>query len=954
MDPNQTPTYPCTVQSQVETLPVLPMVSPSTRLDTVETIDLTATPPDERVEPTPEPEPDRTLGRYVGRYFVLRKLGEGGMGQVYAAYDEELDRRVAIKLLHRKLGASKTSHARMLREARAMARLSHPNVVQVHDVGMVDGQVFVAMEFVPGQTLRQWQAERDSNTDAGRRELLDAYIEAGRGLMAAHENGLIHRDFKPDNVIIERSGRARVLDFGLVAALESTDSDQSPDDFFSGSSPSLEPDLTRTGAMMGTPLYMAPEQFRAQATDARTDQFNFCASLYHALYREPPFFGEDLRALMNAVTEGRMREAPRGSTIPTWLHAVVVRGLAVSPDDRWPSMQALLDALADEPAQRRRRWGVFAFVCALIGGASWAVASAVQEDARVCTGMEDKLVGAWDDTRRGEVETAILASELSYAPATWTRVEQGLDAYASAWVAARTEACEATHRGEQSGELLDLRMACLDRRLEHLHATVDVLARADATVVSKASQAIAELPPLERCADIDALRSEVPPPEDPIVAERVSALEQQLVEVAARGHAGKYDEALRMSNAIATEAEQLGHEPLMAKAWYRQGMLQNRVGEVEAAAATLERAMKAALAHRMHEQAAHAAVSLIYIFGSDLAQPDAAHRWAVFADALSLASGSEFARAEYFNRLGSVAHIEANYDESRRLHERSLEILLRIRGANHRSVAATLTNLGITTASMGEFEKAREYYERALAIDEKLSGPEHPETASTLVNLADVAVRKGDADEAVALLQRGLKIWEAALDPNHPLIGTVLINLGNAAQMQGNCPLARTYLERATQIWNDPQSPGYANVGAALTNLGAVDRCEGKFEASLEHEQHALEVWEAGLGPEHPMLAYPLTGLGITLTELGRASDGLPHLERALTLRTTNPGDPTELLDTRFALAKALWAAAPGQGQDHERARELAALAEAGYAAGGPRSEKTVVEVRAWIAGLTD
>ena len=590
------------MKSQFETLE-------NTLENTLETVGMAMTSPDARGAESPL-EPDRTLGRYVGRYFVLRKLGEGGMGQVYAAYDEELDRRVAIKLLHRKLGASESSRVRMLREARAMARLSHPNVVQVHDVGAVDGQVFVAMEFVRGETLHEWQQKRDPNRDEQRRELLDVYLDAGRGLVAAHEHGLIHRDFKPENVIIGRDGRARVLDFGLVAALENAENDATPTDSLHSSS-SLEPGLTRTGTMMGTPLYMAPEQFQAQATDARTDQFNFCASLYRALYRESPFAGDDVRELMAAVTEGRRRELPRGSTVPTWLHDVVVRGLAVVPDERWPSMQALLEALTDEPAQRRRRfWGAIAIVLGLVGGLSWVVTSAVREDARTCSGMQDKLIGAWDDARRAEVEAAMLESGLAYAPATWTRVERGLDAYASAWVVARTEACEATHRGEQSGELLDLRMACLDRRLEHLHAAVDVLAQADATVISKAMDVVDGLPTLDRCADIEALRSDVPPPEDPAVAERVAALEQQLVEVVARNTAGQYDEALRMADAIASEAELLGHEPLMASAWYRQGQLQAHAGDLGQSAVTLERAVDAATAQRMHELAALAASSL--------------------------------------------------------------------------------------------------------------------------------------------------------------------------------------------------------------------------------------------------------------------------------------------------------------------------------------------------------
>ncbi|MCA9690024.1 MAG: serine/threonine protein kinase, partial [Myxococcales bacterium] len=212
----------------------------------------------------------------IGRYTLLRKLGEGGMGVVFTAHDHELDRRVALKLVPG-AAASGPWSGRVQREAQALARLSHPNVVQIHDVGVIDGQLFLAMEYVQGETLASWQAGRDPSAALGRRQIIDMYIQAGRGLRAAHEKGLVHRDFKPQNVIVGGDGRARVLDFGLAAARAGPGPGSS--DAALRLPGVLEMTLTLPGTVMGTPRYMAPEQHRAEASDARTDQFSFCVAL---------------------------------------------------------------------------------------------------------------------------------------------------------------------------------------------------------------------------------------------------------------------------------------------------------------------------------------------------------------------------------------------------------------------------------------------------------------------------------------------------------------------------------------------------------------------------------------------------------------------------------------------------------------------------------------------------
>jgi len=314
----------------------------------------------------PEPAP-----RKIGRFVVDAVLGEGGMGVVLAAHDPDLDRKVAIKLLHDDGGEGSAGRGRLLREAQAMARLRHPNVVTVHEVGNHDGDVFVAMELVPGGTLRAWL---ERHPEASCAEILARFVPAGRGLAAAHAAGLVHRDFKPDNVMVDEHDRVLVTDFGIAgfgdapraaAELPPPDPALAPSQFEStmvGAVPPISASanastLTRTGDVMGTPRYMAPEQHLAAATDARSDQFAFCAALYEALFRVKTFAGETYEVIRQHALEGTVSPPPRERDVPPAIRDAVLRGLRPEADDRWPTMDALLAALTPPaPPPARRRW----------------------------------------------------------------------------------------------------------------------------------------------------------------------------------------------------------------------------------------------------------------------------------------------------------------------------------------------------------------------------------------------------------------------------------------------------------------------------------------------------------------------------------------------------------------------------------------------------------------------
>ena len=311
-------------------------------------------------------------GTPIGRYVVGGELGRGGMGVVLAARDPDLQRTVAIKLLRpRGARVSDELRQRLLREGQAIAQLSHPNVVQIHDVGMHGAEVFIAMEHVEGVTLARWLA-----TPRSRRAILDVFAQAGRGLAAAHAKGIVHRDFKPDNVRVGDDGRVRVLDFGLARGAGAAELAGAAD----GEASALTETVTGHGAILGTPAYMAPEQFRGERAGELADQFAFAVALHEALCGERPFAGATLDELGAAVIAGRRRPMPRAAKVPAWLERAIARALAPAPADRYPSLAALLAAIARDPAAARRRWAIAGGAVVAAGGAAVIAIAATRDD----------------------------------------------------------------------------------------------------------------------------------------------------------------------------------------------------------------------------------------------------------------------------------------------------------------------------------------------------------------------------------------------------------------------------------------------------------------------------------------------------------------------------------------------------------------------------------------------
>ena len=955
------------------------------------------------------PRPIRRLERgvLVGRYVILGWLGEGGMGVVYKAYDPELERPVALKLLHAAGDPDGSSAAgrreRLFREAKALARLSHPHVLAIYDVGTFETDVFLATEFVEGPTLAGWLKEGKRPRAA----VLSALVDAGEGLAAAHRAGLVHRDFKPANVIVGKDGRVRVLDFGLARAeqnepaptslrdpsaprepvsaalttgpstrvridpaaserpapIEPTlpaasaprtrtrSSDRPPPS--SVSSPSaglLDLTITQRGQIIGTPRFMAPEQHLGRPADARSDQYSFCVTLYEALYGEFPFEGRGEQYAAN-VTRGRVRNPPSGSDVPRWLRLILLRGLSVAPGDRFGSMDELLAALRKDPMAARRRGAAIATGATLLLAAGIALRHSRPAAEAPCQGAERKLAGVWDDERKGAMHAAFAATGVGNAEDAFARAKGALDDYARAWVAMHTDACEATQvRGEQSAEMLDLRVECLRDHLEELRAQVDVFTHADAAAVRKSAQASRALPRLEACADAAALRAPIRPPSDEPTRARVESVRTMLAKAKAQQRAGNYASALAIATQSASDATALGYRPVEAEALYVLGDVQDDQGDYALAEGTLRRSFAAALAGRHEAQAARALTALVTEVGLRQARFAEAHGWATFAEAETERSNDPFIKGELARNEGRLFVREDKYLEAKAAIEKCLAIWEPALGKDDYAVAGPVTDLGNVYFLQGELDAARGEYARSLAILEKVLGPDSPSLAPNLNNLGELSLDRGDYEDAARSLDRARALWESALGPEHPKVALALYNLARTRRAQGDVEGSLAMAERALAIWRKALPAEHPDVAMGMHGVAEGLRAKRDYAGALAMEEGALAMREKIYGPGGYALAESLVSIGETRLAEGTAAaatTAVGPLARALGILETRPTGALETGQAKLDLSRAL---APS---DAARSRALATDARTLFArAPGPLAARRVGEIDALLARL--
>ena len=877
----------------------------------------------------------RVRGSAVARFVLLDPLGGGASGTVYSAFDPILDRQVAIKLIH--VGESDAegtsqARARVLREAQAMARIKHPNVVPIYDAGVADdGEVFLALEKVSGGTLADWLQKKRPW-----REVLRVLCAAGDGLAAAHAVGVIHRDFKPTNVLMDSGSIPRVTDFGLAwtvgAAEERRGEDGSVDASGRSSSTALGDPLTETGTALGTPGYMPPEQYGAHTIDERADVFAFCASAYRALYGERPFAGDTAAEVANATLNEKIRPPPKSTDVPKWVERIVLGGLSKDREARPSSMNQLLAALRNDPAQRRWRWiGVGAALLACLVGASSVRAGAARR-AQACVAAGAPLESIWGPARKAQIAAAFAATRRPYAADAWAQVEHALDEYSAEWLTANEASCAATRvRGEQSETMFELRATCFEDHLDELRALADVFASADAKVVETAARAARALSPLKACSDIDRLNASLRMPQAPAAREEIRALQAELSRTKELHEAGKKRQSRDALDAIHDRVERAAWPPLLVQ-WHTRAATSERQVDEKAAVAHYEEAITLAERNRLDERKASAEIALGSFEGSWLGRTEEAHLWMRMADAsIARLGGNAELELEREEEEGWIFQYEHKLTDAARLFRRVLDRTEAAGIGDPDIVASAHSGLADALTGEGNVDEAMAHERLALRTEEQAYGREHPWISGYLNNLAVAELSAGQIDAALASATRARDLLdeqasrgeEVPASSEHAL---ALHTLGEVLLRARRFGEAADELSRARDMYRAVHDGPNADVAYADNELAAAFLELGRGEEATRALEEASSIERATNVPA-AIVGGTLVVKARSELRRGDLRGASAHAEQALATMRDGDARGAELAEAQLTLAAAL---APGGGNS-VRVRELAESARAAF-----------------------
>ena len=775
----------------------------------------------------------------AGRYRIEELIGSGGMGTVYRAYDRQLERQVAIKL-HRWAEGDD----RLRREAVAMAQLAHPNVITVFEVGSVGGQTFVAMELIHGQTLRDWLAARPRSLH----DRLGVLHDAGVGLAAAHAAGLVHRDFKPENVMIGDDGRARVGDFGLA---------RSPTGSEPGSTRTHPVDLssTRTGAILGTPTYMAPEQARGEAIDARADQLAFCIVAWETLAGKRPFTGTTIEDCLRSMEAGERQAAAK---LPGRLRRALDRGLAARQQDRYPSMRELLARLRPRSAKAYRV--IAAGLIAALGATAVIAWAAGGTPVESCDTAGDSLISPPDQLGSPDVASR-MASVLGqwrgqlkrYAvSACRGRVDGTLSpqlarrADGCLLIAARTTARLLAVDGVQPSDIpSDVVQTWVLPDVAHCTDPAALLAMPDlpsdpiglethvaAMTSAKAAEFVISVvhdPARARALLGEAERSAAAG--TPIVAARISLVRGQLAKAADRASEARqrFEEAYYQARAI-DELE------IVLAAIAELLYLANDTGDV----ATMAKWIPLGLADaRRSEARAAIAVSNIYLAVAAITMhgehPDQAAELAAHALAL-IGNQRSMLRVHALTLVAQAACVRGRYDDCFANHARAIELLRTLVGPTNSWLATTLGNVALDYSDAGRAREAVPLVHEALEIIESTRSP-NAERARQINGLAAVLINSGLAEErgrARKLLEQARGLIDATGGDRNPDLVDVESNLAELyADDDRDYIRARTSLAHALRVAETIWGPDHPSVADVLFNIAHVALLQGELDPAL-------------------------------------------------------------------------------------------------------------------------
>jgi eukaryotic-like serine/threonine-protein kinase len=873
-------------------------------------------------------------GTVLGRYILIERLGEGGMGVVYSAYDPQLDRRVALKLLRPDVLGSDTaeSQARLLREAQAMARLSHPNVIAVHDVGTVEGRAFIAMEYVEGGTLTQWLHSAVRSFA----EVIEAFLAAGRALAAAHAAGVIHRDFKPDNALVGKDGRVRVTDFGLARG-EISGAPLLPEGMVAERSP-FAVRLTQTGTLLGSPAYMSLEQLQRQPADARSDQFSFCVALYEGLYGVRPFPGDTLQEIESSILHQNIRPVPRSTKVPARVERIVRRGLAPRREDRYPSMDALLDQLRRDPATVWRRRGLIG-AGVLIAGAFAAIPALLQQRRRAACDRDARTIEkVWGPSRSQALGAVFAAQHRTFVDGMWSDTKAQLDRYAQEWSGAARETCETSSLDPAQRQR---RMSCLEDQRDQLGALIDVLS--EKPNVDWVMSAAAALPRPSGCAD--TTDEHAPPPIEPRRRSEVAAFRHDLYRLQQFLNDDKAKEALPVALAGATAAversEALGIVSLKAEASLLHGRLLERAGQKAEAkeayrhaldAAEVEPGSKASLWPWLEMARFAACAEERHFDEARWLAGIAAARAARFTQDAWIQRHVEISLARIFACLQDV--------DQATLHLKNATALTgKIGDLDSLPEAIIAYETAKVALARGKYEEAATSFDVSRAIRQRIGFPE-----PNVPNQAGLALAlQGRCAEALERHREARQLWEASLGAESAPVAAALNNEGAMLDCLGRDDEAKKVLERSRAIREKVFGPDSTVTARTLANLGRVKMHQGQLVEATRYLDRAIKLLQASHEPDNLSEAYVDAGELDMLHHDAHAASR--HFRSAVELREQLI-DPVLLAQARFGLAQALWEA------NHEDAQSvlLAESARAAYSAPGVNMPGEVSSIDEWIA----
>ncbi len=826
-------------------------------------------------------------GTQLGRYVLLGRVSGRSEEVVYGAYDPEGDRKIGLKLFHPGGEADKDARARrmqLVRQAQRVARLSHPCVEQVYETGVYGPWVFLATEFIDGIDVGQWMEARDDPFPWP--EVLRVFREAGRGLAAAHKQGIVHRDFKPANILMGKEGRLVVVDFGVVHEVEEEDDDidiSQLRESLSGAG-----DETEATRMSGTPAYMAPEQHLSGHSDAQSDQFSFCVALYEALYGERPFSGNRPRAIALEAAKHKVRAAPEGSTVPGWLRAVVLRGLSPQPQARFESMEALLRELARDPADRRKRW---VWGLALIGGLAAVgglVAMQVEADRSACDdeSADHSMASVWTEERRESIHDTFLKTERRWAEPTWSYTESKLDQWANDWRDLSERACLATRVWADASEMhYELRVACLDRHLAGFESTLDVMAEVDGRMLDHAHVLASELPGPQQCLDTETLVAHGLPSDDE--REEVEGLHRELSGLEARLMMGSPAPVLQALTTVEARIEAIDDHILKSRAELLRGRALLATADPEA------------------EDALHAAAQSALRAGHPRL---AVQAWLSRIDALLLRDRALEAAA-----LG-------DYVEATARHKRFTWLW-----------APLETARGDADLGRGRPAEALAHYHAAIEPHEVRTEADRLRLVPAWSGQSEVFVARDDLDEALPPLETALDEIRNALGPHHPAAIAVLQRIGQVQRARGELGNARLHFEQALELVRRSEAGDVPLRFDLEASVGTLLAAEGDAVRALPHLQEAY----TGMGGPLGALEAKTFQLGLALARAHESSEEAASARKTLEALldplsahpypvTANEREPSvaERIDAETMLATLMWKAGE-QAESHALAASI-------------------------------